>query len=586
MGNWNSSSIAHNEDASAPQVPFGSFMTTKSSTMTLKHKNTTKNYSSQRLRAVPSPVGRIVEEERPQPKHMLWGCSTTEEHYDAVEEACNDSSNQHGSAGLKRLGFEFRQIHSHPCTCCGQRQSDESKHMMNDVESRSDDEPSEAEVEGDNDNHNRFDNSGSVSSLEEEEEEDDDEEDEVERMRSIFNMRNMSNSNRFSEGSAATMFSLATHHSIESIEYYDESSPRSVISPINHRTNKNTRGGEEEIHGQEYQDSYCAHKLFHIPSNTLVTEKNHQTFIAHGRMYNETSRLCMEYAQDLMIVEGNLEWVPVCYQRNIRALVSTSIRSNSDGGQIRRRKMKPTLVIITGKGKVGAGIFSRRLSMTQGVEPATALSFVQEAVQRDMDIIVLDPNIDNNQDKINAMEVVATSLEQLCFQNTESDDSVDNNDAGIYVLAHSMAGSQLVRFLLNKANDKEEGGTIKSSLSATDLLERYLDKIKAVVFTDSNHNINWITKYPCLVHYFTGPQTIYFKSHKIHDEPKLLGESHDECQSWKHRFGSITTLWAGTNEHALTNFATRFRIWDHFDSFRVETRDSCHHQKRQGHAIE
>jgi hypothetical protein len=35
---------------------------------------------------------------------------------------------------------------------------------------------------------------------------------------------------------------------------------------------------------------------------------------------------------------------------------------------------------------------------------------------------------------------------------------------------------------------------------------------------------------------------------------------------WKHRFaGNIRTLWAGTDEHSLTNWFAHAKIWEHFD---------------------
>ena len=35
----------------------------------------------------------------------------------------------------------------------------------------------------------------------------------------------------------------------------------------------------------------------------------------------------------------------------------------------------------------------------------------------------------------------------------------------------------------------------------------------------------------------------------------------------------IRTLWAGTHEHALTNYTARFHIWDHFDEFLHQTKE-------------
>ena len=60
---------------------------------------------------------------------------------------------------------------------------------------------------------------------------------------------------------------------------------------------------------------------------------------------------------------------------------------------------------------------------------------------------------------------------------------------------------------------------------------------------------------------------MYIKSHKVHEKQKYLGELHHDCEYWKHRFGTIKTIWAGTKEHALTNYTSRYHILDHlFDN--------------------
>jgi len=39
---------------------------------------------------------------------------------------------------------------------------------------------------------------------------------------------------------------------------------------------------------------------------------------------------------------------------------------------------------------------------------------------------------------------------------------------------------------------------------------------------------------------------------------------------WEHRFGKIRTLWAGTADHALSNWAGHDHIWLHFDRHTVK----------------
>lgn len=43
------------------------------------------------------------------------------------------------------------------------------------------------------------------------------------------------------------------------------------------------------------------------------------------------------------------------------------------------------------------------------------------------------------------------------------------------------------------------------------------------------------------------------------------GDPVETDSSWKHKFGCLKTLWAGTDEHSLTNWYAHAKIWDHFD---------------------
>ena len=43
---------------------------------------------------------------------------------------------------------------------------------------------------------------------------------------------------------------------------------------------------------------------------------------------------------------------------------------------------------------------------------------------------------------------------------------------------------------------------------------------------------------------------------------------------WIHRFGKVKTMWAGTADHALTNWAAHSSIWDHFDDQESNVNDA------------
>ena len=172
-------------------------------------------------------------------------------------------------------------------------------------------------------------------------------------------------------------------------------------------------------------------------------------------------------------------------------------------------------------------------------------------------------------------------MEGLFFRKQEHDQHNGDEDhsTGLYVLAHSMAGSQLVRFLHNKTTtssfrkDQLNGAITGNSAAGFS----FLKQIKAVAFTDSNHNINWTKDNPPVTDLLVGPSSLYIKSHRVHEDAKILGQAHHDCHYWKRRFGDIKTIWAGTNEHALTNFAARQYIWDHFDDFLDEEEKDDEH---------
>ncbi|KAL3928202.1 MAG: hypothetical protein SGBAC_012750 [Bacillariaceae sp.] len=528
---------------------------------------------------------------------LLFGCQNAKEHLEYVEEMCDLIADKHGEEGLAVLGLEFRYIAdnlvdsqfksnsmSSSTTSSSKRsqqtrfspeeeekktQGDEISIPIQDGEtdhapdhiSISDDSISDSKRSTSKNKSKRYQHavsdlsyggSDSNSNNNSNDENDDegsisDEEKEISfaiRQMSIekrteflvpvgepISRVNSSNDLGFGvrQGSersvqtTTTMFSLSTHQSRASTT----ASTKSLEKPIAH----------------------SGYLLFHKSSNTLISDKNHQLYIAHGKMYDEVARLCMEYAQDLMMKEGNLEWQSL--GDGINAMVTRN-----------RSFQRPLLLIVTGKGKVGAGIFSRRHLMIGGVETATALPFVQGAIQRNMDMAILDPN----GGATSAMQSVETSLNKLFLQHGATEEDV-------YILAHSMAGSQIVRFLHNKTFDKNTIPPKEGKAAIPDTSQEFqtqsgknlLNQVKAFAFTDSNHNINWTKHNRPLKDLIEGPSSLYIKSHKVHEDDKKLGELHHDCDFWKHRFGNIKTIWGGTHEHALTNFTGMQYIWDHFD---------------------
>ena len=341
------------------------------------------------------------------------------------------------------------------------------------------------------------------------------------------------------------------------------------------------------------QDS-CALRLHHTVTDTMITAENHLKYIADGKFYDELARLCMEYAQRVMMEEADLEWVTVSQEPNYGAIATKSFFERRQKAKDNNVKHK-TLLVVTGKGQVQAGMFSRRHLLVTSMEAATALPFVRQAQERNMDIVMLDPNALGYR---NGMDVVEKSLEHFFLEQS----SLSENEE-VYILAHSMAGAQIVRFFMHnsschsrpstpastassvsEANSNGSNGPSNTESSTTEATEtkaqrsQLLERVAAIAFTDSNHNINWVKNDPNLAKVLTGPVSLYIKSHKVHEKAKELGETHHDCQFWKHRFGDIKTLWAGTHEHALTNYTSRAHIWEHFDKFLTEEPLKVQHQ--------
>ena len=303
----------------------------------------------------------------------------------------------------------------------------------------------------------------------------------------------------------------------------------------------------------------------------MVTSSNRREFIADGEMFEQVARLCQEYAQDCMIDAGSLKWVTICENGEpIRVLIDSDHVCNSNTAS---NNEVPTLLITTGKGKVRAGIFSRRHLMTTGMEASTALPMVMEAKRRGMRVILVDPNARGER---MGMTTYEKSLDHIFFQtnhmgattttnnnnnlssepsnnieslNKEEEEKRKYKLGPLYILAHSASGAQLVRYLLDR--------------------EELIHSIQSIAFTDSTHNIQWTKTKLDLHNFLQSNKALYFKtsSETVDFETKeVVGSEAETDQYWEHRFGTIKTVWAGTEEHSLSNFTAHSHIWQHFDT--------------------
>ena len=344
----------------------------------------------------------------PKPKRLLWGCTNAEEHYQYIIDVCKRVENMHGAEGLRELGLEYRMVHD-PFNCqCegidledmadigpGTRSAATATATFDELDPRL----WEEEVDG-----KKNDSTASTSRNNDNDYTEPlllDEEEEymvpigtpladvsAEGTTVNASAKMITHENLPQDNITATL----TKSSLEDMNKEEESgtaptlkTSMSNVSLFSLATHHTWTSGEDREDAMELEHG-CALRLVHVPPPaldayrppTLIEADNYETFIANGRMYDEVARLCMEYAQDLMIDEGDLEWVPICEERSISALVSR--------GYCKQRGKRQTLLIITGKGKVRSGIFSRRHIITTGIEASTALPMIREARSRNMDM--------------------------------------------------------------------------------------------------------------------------------------------------------------------------------------------------------
>lgn len=304
----------------------------------------------------------------------------------------------------------------------------------------------------------------------------------------------------------------------------------------------------------------CTRRLFDIESNTMVNDNNREEFIADGGMYEAVSRLVQDHAQDIMMEDGGLQWVTVeeantVHSEPIRVLVNSNHPLVT--GYV-NSKNRPTVLICTGRGKVRAGIFSRQHLICTGLESATAVPLVRDAMARELNVAIIDPNVRSESLGFQTFKKSMDFLESH-FGFSVGDTEKEPSSRDLYVLSHSASGGHLVRYFLEKSNSV------------------FLRNIRAVAFTDSTHSIQWCAKSDekkFLFDLIQGNRSVYFRCARAQDGVAGDGNKwylhsagkHVQTDSfWRHRFGTIKTMWAGTNEHSMTNWFSHAKIWEHFD---------------------
>ncbi|KAL7514856.1 hypothetical protein ACHAXN_012266 [Cyclotella atomus] len=369
---------------------------------------------------------------------------------------------------------------------------------------------------------------------------------------------------------------------------------------------------------QDENDSLLQNVTAAAQKPTLITPLNRHTYIADGLHYELLSTLAQEAAHDIMRRTFTLGWVTVCnddrHHEHVRALVDGDhplaleekevvkelLGLHVHNGQEDEKKdleecnpeqstthQRSTLLIATGRGKVRAGIFSRFHLLTAGIEVGTAWHNIREARTRGMGVVIIDPNARGEQE---GMETFKRSVVALFTRaadrirksskhehETTQQHSAAKHASSIYILAHSASGGQLVRHL------REDPSLLPS--------------IQAIAFTDSTHNVQWCKNDPSLMEFLSTKNCIYLRSNDVRTSQscihvssrgkdiacqcvnckhnrKSAGVVADTDSFWEHRFGKIRTLWAGTADHALCNWAGHDHIWLHFDRHATKSTDA------------
>lgn len=586
---------------------------------------------------------------------LLWGCNTHSEQCAKIEHAIQTAATatamtvdhdddtpqqQQQSLLLLSCGFEYRIVHAVPPFChCNSTDNSSSDHgdtfvQQNQKHEENDRQMSDLEDEDDFDFIN-----------DETHENENNNENDKEFMVPIGVPLHKSLSSHLllmNDNDEDNNFKPSLTHSISNLSLFSLSTHLSTSSSQQQTNQHNTTHNHQDDKDDTEIPHYCALRLVHVPTNTPLNVHNHTHYIAPGPMYDAIADLCTRAAHEIMHQLLSLETVHIALPNKNTTTAHQQPPKTSTAFVHRRQQITTTttsttpqpprqiLIIITGKGQVRAGIFSRRLLITHGLEAATAISFLHEAItntrrtnnnnnnhskegedqQKDENSIhnhhhhhphliwdelwMLDPNALGEQ---HAFAIVSASLDHILQQQTQTQTDKDDIQTSssslpsfqIYVLAHSMAGSQLVRYLhaqmmnqpssqKNHLDDHTSTTTTTPRVSSSSSL---FPSIRAIAFTDSNHNIQWTKKdTPELYEFLQGDACVYIKSISKHEHSMTstsvrsrqqssqsypLGKVYHGCSFWKHRFGNIRTIYAGTREHALTNYAARQYIWNHFD---------------------
>ncbi|KAL9183350.1 hypothetical protein ACHAXT_005137 [Thalassiosira profunda] len=504
---------------------------------------------------------------RPLPKNFtpLGGCTTLEEHEDRVRSALDAARGLEGEEGLRAMGFEFRFV-----PCCP---AHEEEHKL--------------WVEGDAPPQSP-------------------EEDEPTRMKKSISVVSFFSAN----SSLNEQFASHCNNCATRLFYVG----RPAKSKESSQDVDETNGGAAEIittdnRKQTIADGHMYERVANLAqeaaqSRMCSTFEMEWATVCNDETLGEKVRALVDKDHHLLLEEGENRVVLHELLLGRTAGNGAGEKKLEEGASIHRpaslNRTRSTLLIATGRGKVRAGIFSRHHLLTAGIEVGTSWHCIREARMRRWGVAIIDPNArgegagfesfkrsvsriflgdaageeeatsstppaTKDASTAKSATVGAMSREPSCTSLSTKSSKQPHH---IYILAHSASGGQLVRHL-------REDPTL-------------LPSIRAVAFTDSTHSVQWAKHNHDLKEFLQTSNCVYLRSNDVRssqscvrvssrgkdiqcdcltcaDRKKSSGMDAPTDHFWEHRFGRIKTKWAGTADHALSNWAGHETIWDHFD---------------------
>jgi hypothetical protein len=187
--------------------------------------------------------------------------------------------------------------------------------------------------------------------------------------------------------------------------------------------------------------------------NDPITAENRKQYISDGHFFDQVSDVCQEQVQERLVSDYRLKFVTL-HQDNDEAskgrIIQALVNENYNEMDNPEEDDRPTLIIMTGKGKSRAGILSVKHLLISGMEVGSASYHIEQALSRNWNVVCLDPNALGTH---HGMEVLEKSLDKLLGQDSQKsllsssspggDDKVETSD--IMMLSPSLCFSIIFR---------------------------------------------------------------------------------------------------------------------------------------------